>query len=197
MNILINLLPDVRQAKLRERRRRQMASGISVMVWVVCGAVVALMAVYVAGQKVVIANYTNSINSNKAKLQAVSGLVDALTAEQHLASLPSLYEKRIYMTKFFEAYTSASPGDVSLTSMTIDSQNALVVNGVGATYASVAKLARALEAANVSVGTTAAANNTPYFSGVTITNVSSTTAHGVSFTIGATLDTGVTSNGTR
>jgi hypothetical protein len=192
MSILVNLLPDLRQAKLRERRRRQLVSGVAVTVWVICGGVVILMALYVAGQKVIIANYTSSINSEKKQLQAVPNLLDAYTAEQHLASLPGLYSQRVFMTKFFDAYSQSDPTVTNLESLTIDSSNTLTVQGVGPTYASVAKLARALAAMNVSIGTSAQADNTPYFSNVQITTVTNAQGKGVTYGISATIGSGAT-----
>ncbi len=193
MSILINLLPDVRQAKLKERQRRQLVSSVSVMIWVVCGGVLALMFAYSLGQKAVIGVNTTDISRKKQQLEAVPGLLDALTAQQHSASLPQLYGQRVFLTKFFAAYGAANPSDVTLTAMTLDSRNALVVSGFGKTYASVAKLARALEASNVAVGEGATATNSPYFTAVTITSVSNTSTRGVTFSLSATLGAGVTS----
>jgi Tfp pilus assembly protein PilN len=198
MGILINLLPDLRQAKLRERRRRQLVAGVSVMIWVVCGAVIVLMSLYVAGQKVIINNLTNSINSEKRQLSEVPNLIEAFTAEQHLASLPGLYSQRVFMTKFFDAYTQANPQDVTLNSMAVDQSNMLTVSGSGKNYAAVAKLARALEAANVKVGSGAKATNAPYFTNVQIVTVRNSGAGannktGVQFSIEASLQSGVTS----
>lgn len=202
MSILVNLLPDLRQAKLRERRRRQLVAGVSVTVWVVCGVVIVLMSLYVAGQKVIINNLTNSINSEKNQLAGVPNIIDAYTAEQHLASLPGLYGQRVYMTKFFDSYTQANPQEVTLSSMTVDQSNMLTVMGTGKSYASVAKLARALAAANVTVGTGANSSNSPYFTNVQITTVRNdgTTVgnkSGVQFSITATLQSGVTSGSQR
>jgi Tfp pilus assembly protein PilN len=196
VSILINLLPDTRQAKLREKRRRQMVGGVSVLVWIVCGGIVALMTIYELGQTALIAGHTKSINDNKTKLQAVPGLMDALTAQQHLASLPGLYDKRAYMTKFLQAYTDVNPTDVTLSSMALDGQNALVVRGSAKTYASVAKLARALEAANVKIGPNAAEGNTPYFASVAIADVASA-SNGVGFTLNVNLNPEVTSGSGR
>lgn len=191
MSLLINLLPDIRQAKLKERRRRQLATGVSVVVWIACGAVVVLLSLYSAGQKVIIANYNKSIADKKTQLQGIDGLIDAMTAQQHLAALPGLYDKRTYLTKFFGAYSEANPSELNLLSMTIDEQNLMVVTGKGKTYASVAKLARALEVSNVKVGTGANETNQPYFTNVNITSVSS--SQGINFTLTATLGSGVVS----
>jgi Tfp pilus assembly protein PilN len=192
MSVLVNLLPDIRQAKLRERRRRQLVSGVAVVTWAVCGGIIVLLTVYVAGQKVAIGVLSNSINDKTKQLKSISGLPDALTAQQHMAALPGLYEKRVYVTKFFDAYTASSPTDITLDSMKIDAGNTLLVTGKGRTFAAVAKLDRALEASNVKVGKDSSASNEPYFTDVSIGSADNGAA-GVSFTIHATLASGVTS----
>lgn len=191
MSIMINLLPDLRQAKLRERRRKQLASGISVLVWAICGGVVILLSIYVAGQKVAINVLSSGIKDKENKLQSISGLTDALTAQEHLDSLNSLYSKRVYMTKFFDAYTQADPANAVLNSLTVDQSNLLTVSGEAKTYADVAKLDRALEASNTQVGQDAKPSNEPYFSNVNITSVAAD-AKGVQYTITAQMAPGVT-----
>ncbi len=193
MTMLINLLPDLRQAKLKERHRRQLVTGVSVTVWIACGAIVALLFVYMGGQKVIIATTTKSVSDKEASLQSISGLEDALTASQHLSSLSSLYAKRVYMSKFFDVYMQANPATVALSSMQIDSSNILTILGTAPSYAEVAKLARALEGSNVTVGAGAAEANAPYFSNVSILSLDNSAKTGVSFTISATLAAGVTS----
>jgi hypothetical protein len=185
MSISINLLPDLRQAKLRVRRRRQMALGISVLVWAICGGSVVVLFLYNAGQKGLIALHDRSIADNKAKLESVEGLTDALTAQQHLAALPALYSERVLYTKFFEAYTQGDPLDITLDTLMVDEQNTLQVNGTGKTFAAVAKLARALETLNVTLGDNAAPANTPYFSSVEIASTENTPGKGVVFTLSA------------
>jgi len=191
MSVLINLLPDTRQTKLRDRRRRQLFTGIAVSVWAVCGAALVLMGLYETSQKLLISSATNKINANKTKLEATPGLLDALTAQQHLSSLPGLYSQRTYLTKFFDAYTEANPSGVVLTSLTVDGSNVLTVNGTAQSYESVAKLARALEAEHVTLGKDASTGNQPYFSNITLQSVSKSNNQ-VNFTLTTTLDPGVT-----
>jgi hypothetical protein len=191
MSIVVNLLPDVRQAKLREHRRRQLASGIAVMIWVVCGVTLILMLVIITGQKVAINLATKDIQDKTGQLKQVTGLTDALTAQQHMAALPGLYGQRVYMTKFFDAYQQADPRTITVNSMAVDSTNVLSVVGTSGTMADIAKLDRALEASNVKVGTTAAPTNSPYFTNVTITS-DSRGGNKINFSIKATLSGGVT-----
>lgn len=193
MSTLVNLLPDIRQAKQRDHKRRQMITGISVSVWVICGVVILLLSVYAGGQKVIISNYTKSISDKQEELRQVDGLVEALTAHQHLASLPSLYDKRVYLTKFFAAYSQSNPNSISLTSLQVDNAGALTVIGSAPSFAEVAKLARALEASNVKVGSEASESNSPYFTNVNIGSLDNGERTGVSFTITAVLGSGVTS----
>jgi hypothetical protein len=194
MAILINLLPDVRQAKVKEAQRRQLVTAMSVILWVVCGGLIVLLSVYEGGQKLIIAHDTSSIANQEKQLQGTAGLLDALTAEQHLASLPGLYGQRVFISKFLQAYSQADPTVIKLSSMTVDSSNDLTVQGVANSYASVAKLARALAASNVTVGANAAASNQPYFSDVAISNLSFTPGTGVAFSLNAVLSSEVVSN---
>lgn len=192
MSILINLLPDVRQAKLRNKHHRQLATGLSVTLWSVCGVVLVLLTLYVTGQAVVIKALSNNISTMEGQLQAIPGLTTALTGEQHLASLSTLYSERVYLSKFFSAYTAADPASVNLSSLSIDAQNNLTVNGTADSYASVAKLARALENSNLTLGSGAAPSNTPYFTDVNITTVGSSSG-GIGFSLSAVLGSGVVS----
>lgn len=194
MSAMINLLPDIRQAKLREKRRRQVMSGSAVAAWVVCGVIILGLSLATAAEKVLIAKANSDATKNKETLRNVPGIVEALTAQQHLAALPGLYSQRVYMTKFFTALSQSDPSDITLSSLNIDGLNQLTVTGGARAYSSVAKLARALSASNLTIGTAASPTNLPYFTDVNITEVSKTTALGVSFTIQATMQPGATSN---
>ena len=193
MSMLINLLPDLRQAKLRDRHRRQLVTGISVALWIGCGVIVGVMLVIQTGQKVVISAVCKSIKDKQAQLESVDGLVNAITAQQHLAALPGLYDKRVYLSKFFTAYSASSPSGVNIVSIAIDSSNILTVRGSAPTYAEIAKLARALSGSNVVVGAGAAPENSHYFSDVNIVSAESSDKTGISFTINATIESGATS----
>jgi hypothetical protein len=164
-----------------------MAMGITLLVGAISVGSVMVLFLFMAGQQVQIKIHNDSIAANKSKLNAVSGLTDALTASQHLNSLPGLYSQRVSFTKFFAAYTDVNPVDTTLNSLTVDSSNSLQINGVSKTYGAIAKLARALADANVTVGTGANAANTPYFSSVSIANATTLAGRGVQFSITATV----------
>jgi len=197
MSILINLLPDVRQARLRDVHRRQTITGVAIGIWVVCGVALVLLSLYEGGQKLIISHDTRTIAQKENQLKQVPNLLNAYTAEEHLQSLSSLYGQRIYFTRFLNAYMATDPTSVTLGSMTVDSQNNLTVLGSAQTYADVAKLARALSDSNTSVGNGASPLNQPYFTNVQIGALSFASGQGVSFSITATISSEVVSNGNQ
>jgi Tfp pilus assembly protein PilN len=195
MSAMINLLPDIRQAKLVEKRRRQIMSGVAIATWLGCGAIVLALSLATAAEKVLISAATKDAKNKTEQLRNVPGIIDALTAQQHLASLPTLYSQRVYMTKFFQALIEADPSDMTMSSLSIDGLNQLTVTGGARTYSSVAKLARALSLANISIGPGASPTNNPYFTNVNITEATKSSLQGVTFTIQATMQPGVTNAG--
>ena len=195
MSVLINLLPDLRQAKLRDKRRRQLASGVAVVIWSVCGGAILLLSIYWGTQKAIIAVKSNSITDKIKQIREVPGLTEALTAQEHLAALPGLYSRRVYISKFLTAYEAANPANLVLNSLALDATNALKVSGTANNYSSVAKLARALEQSNLTVGPGALVNNQPYFTNVAISGVTTDSTSRVAFTIDLAVGTGAVTNG--
>lgn len=191
MNVMINLLPDIRLAKQRERTRRQLFTGVSLLICGVGIGVVVILFLTTASQKLIIATLSSNITAKTKTLQDTPDLIDALTAQEHSAALPTLYSNRVYFTKFFAAYIQASPTDVQISSLSCDPLNAVAITGTAKSYASVAKLAKALAALNVSVGTGANTSNAPYFTNVVIQTVALSSGK-VSFTINTTASTEVT-----
>ena len=191
MSVLINLLPDTRQQKLAARRRRQLLFGISVVIWSVCGGIVILLTLFSASQRLIITNDSNQINLKTEKLQATPSILEALTAQEHLDSLLGLYSQRTYMSHVFRAAGEFSPTDVQLQSINIDASNKVILSGLSKSYASVAKLARALEAQNITIGTGAKPENSPYFLNVNIQSASLGSDR-VTFSISADMQPGAT-----
>lgn len=195
MSLLINLLPDLRQAKLRDKRRRQLASGVAVLVWSVCGGVIVLMLIVWGGQKAIIATTSSSISKKVTELKAIPNLTEALTAQEHLAALSGLYDKRVYLSKFFTAYEGANPTDVALSTLKLDESNVLKISGSAKSYAAIAKLARALEQSNQIVGSDGLISGQPYFTDVLIGGASAESSGTIGFSIELVVGTGVLTNG--
>ena len=182
---MINLLPDTRQIKQRAHKRRQLVGAIATAICIACGVVILLLSLSVASEAVLIGRTNDDIAKNKAQLEAVPGIIDALTAQQHLDSLATLYAGRIYVTKFFAAYTAVNPTDVALNALTINSDNTMLATGTGKSYASVTKLVHALEAAKNT-------DSTKQFTAVDLQSAGRQTG-GVNFSLAIVMAQGVTS----
>ncbi len=192
MNVLINLLPDIRQAKQREKTRRQLFTGVALLIWGVCAVIVVVLVLSTASQKLIINDLTTKIAAKTAQLQGTPNLLSALNTQQHLASLPGLYSQRTYFTRLLDAYSQLSPTDVQINSLSVSGSNQLVtVSGTAKSYQSVTKLVRSFEGYNVTVGKTKNATNQPYFTNVQITSISSGTGL-IQFTVSATAAAAVT-----
>lgn len=192
MSVRINLLPDLRQAKAKARQRRNLFTGVSLFVWIACGVLLVLLTLSVASQKLIISSNSARIADDESTLRNTNGLVEALTAQQHLDTLNTLYGQRVYLSHFFHALSQSTPQNLAINALTLDSSNSLAITGTANDLASVAKLNRALEAENVTIGDKPAAGNDPYFTGVAVQSVDNSNGS-VSFTINATMSSGATS----
>jgi len=186
MSIVINLLPDLRQKRLLEQRQRRLATVIAIMVSSISAGLLLLLFIFSVGQKVIIDNLSKDITSKEQAISSTKDVINALTAQQNLAILPSVWRQRVYLTKFFDAYVQVNPTDVTLNSLSISSGNVLQVTGRAGSYKSVSKLAEAMMQENVTFGKNAKTTNLPYFNNVNIQSVNSSD-NGSSFNITASL----------
>lgn len=186
MSLVVNLLPDLRQARLKEQRQRRLATAISIIVAVSGVGILLLLFAFSVGQQVIMNDLTKKISTKEANIRNTVGVIGALTAQQRLDALSTVWTQRVYMSKFFEAYEQANPNDVTLNDLAIDSNNQLQVSGMAGSYKSVSKLAEAMMQENVTFGKDAKSVNQPYFTSVAIRSANSTDA-GLSFAITASL----------
>lgn len=190
--IRINLIPDVRQAKQRDQHRRRLAVSVGVLV---CGAVLAvlvIMEVLIQAQKLQISIYSHQINTRQSQIEAINGLPTALAAQQTLNTLPGLYDQRAYYTHLFNVLSTLQPGTLTLGTVS-NATGALQISGTASSYTSVALFAKALM-----VGTSATkqyVSGQGPFSAVTIGTLSSAASGQVAFTMTATINPEVLTNG--
>jgi Tfp pilus assembly protein PilN len=202
VSVRLNLLPDLRQARLRDAQRRRQATVVAVVIWIVAGGVVLLLGLFNGAQKFTSNDLSKKITDKKSQLSSIDGLTTALTAQQHLAALPGLYDKRVYFTKFFTAYNQLSPGDITLSSLNIGADNIMKISGTATSFTSVAKLAKAMSQGDTSSTGSTIANSSSstqntlkpnYFTDVVIAQVTKTNSGLVNFSLTATASSGATS----
>lgn len=187
--VAINLLPDLRQAKIRDLHRRQLAIGLGTLVVVIsAGSVLALFLV-LGGMKLQISNLSRQIADRQTQLEAIPNLPRALTVQKHLASLPGLYAQRSSYSRYLAVLDAASPTQIQLSSLVEDTTGMMTIIGKADSYATVGKYAEALKAdptrsiLRLDSDKSTARN----FDKVTISSVSADQRTAVSFTINATV----------
>jgi Tfp pilus assembly protein PilN len=193
MAVLINLLPDLRQEKLRNKQLSRLAKLIAGGIVGVCLALVGSMYLITLGQNVKSAQLSSQITQKRDKINSVADLQKILTVQQHLESLDALYKQKTYVSKFYQLLSSLEPKEVSIRSLNLDQQRSLTLNASARNYLSVAKFMKALEASNLSLGFGAKPTNAPYFSGIKVNAVTADSANQVSFSLTATISPEVTS----
>jgi len=167
---------------------RHLITGIAVAVWIVVGIVVGGLLIAIGSQKLLISNVNSQIASDTSQIEGVSGLSNALTSQQILINLPTLYASRTYYSKFMPAITAAMPPTVNVSSVATSSLHVLTISGTGTSAYAVDQFYEALKAS----GTSSASGAN--FSAVTISSVSKDPTTGQdSFSLTATVSPGVTS----
>ena len=192
MSVAINLLPDVRLARIRSQHIRHMVTGIAVAIWIVAAIVIGLLFGGIGAQTLVLSNVNNQIKSDISSINNVPNLSSALSAQNALQTLPGLYHSRTYYSKYLPLIVAAMPSTLFVSSVSNSSGSTtgsgVVISGTANSAYAVDQFYEALKASGV--GTTNGAN----FSVVTINDVSRTSeASNVSFTVTATLSPGAIS----
>lgn len=193
MSVQINLLPDLRQTKLKERARRRLAGVIMSVVVAGCAAVIVLGVGITQAQNLQIRNLTNQIKTDQAQLSATPNIQDMLTVQRNMNSLSMLYGQKVQLSKFFKLLSNIDPKDVVVNHVILDSTNTLDAQGQAKTFTSASKLAQAMMASGVTLGSNASASATPDFTNVTLSNLSADSVGHITFDIKANMSPGVTS----
>ena len=168
--VQINLLPDLRQAKIRDQHRRHLAVAGGVGVCVAVAAVVVILLGLRAAQLIQISVINGQIKTRQTQLQATSHLVPALTAQQTLNTLPGLYAQRTYYTQLLTVIASLQPASLQVASIQESGANSLDISGTASSYTAVATFAQALSTGNAT--TKQYSGTQSPFSSVTITSTS-------------------------
>lgn len=150
MNIKINLLPEARLLRIKDKKKKQYYTLLAVIIIVgVLGILAALLLFYWArlAQK---ANNQSTIRNLKTDVAAQHELeLNATTLQQHLASNTVLNDKRIYVSEIFNQLVKTLPPNVKLTSIRVDEDYNVVIQGTADSLKTVGQFAKALEEFNV------------------------------------------------
>lgn len=191
--VAINLLPDIRQAKLRDEHRRRLTVGLGILICVIVLIIVAVQLILLGAQSVRISNLRSQVGSRQSQLENIPNLLTALTAQQALGTLPGLYTQRTYYTHLFSVLSTLQPSGLTLQNLSDGGNGALTISGAAGSYTEIALFVKAL-----TTGTTAtkqfAGGDAP-FQTVTITSASASQNQQITFALNAVVNKGVLSHG--
>lgn len=171
MSARVNLAPEVYQKSQESKRRKKLATSITVGIGVIGGGFVVVMLLLLGAQKATIAVLSGDIKTKQDEIQQRPDLVKAATAQQHLKSWNDINGSKTKTSRFFEILEEFVPQGVGVQSVTVTNTNQLEMDGSAKSYALVTKLVKALEAANVEIGKNASATGEPYFKNIQLSSV--------------------------
>jgi Tfp pilus assembly protein PilN len=168
--VRINLAPEVYQASQRAHYLKRLATSIGVGVSVVCVGLVIVGLVIIGGEKVAILKLQSDIKAKQDQVKTYSDLQEAATAQQHLASMTTLYNQTGNFSKFFQVLQDFVPQGIAVSTITISPDNTVELTATAQNFDLITKFAKALEQSNTEVGKNASPTSKPYFTNIQIQN---------------------------
>ena len=147
----VNLLPGLKQDKLKGKRTRQLAISIGVTVAVIAIVVPVILFAYRSTQSLVLSRTQKSINEHLDTIRNFEDIDTMLSVKDNLNDLPALYNRRLYISELFKILPAATPQEVRFSSLEITSSSGFTIVGRTDSYRAVEKLFEALKQLSVEV----------------------------------------------
>lgn len=172
MQIRINLLPEARLLRIKDRKKKQYYTLLAVIVIVGVLGILAVLLFFYGARLAQKANNQRAITNLKTDVAAKHDLeLNAATLQEHLSSNTSLNDKRIYVSEIFNQLVKTLPPDVKLSSIRVDEDYNVTVQGTADSLKTVGQFAKALEDFNVNFANLPNTERKPFFLGVAIDQV--------------------------
>ena len=189
MSIQINLLPEARMAKLRNKSKKTRYIAVAS---VVGGSVAAISIVLIMLQVFLVGTFAQgedkikNLNADISKSSTTEQV--SATLQANLASFYTLNNSRTYASRIFSNLFKAVPENITITSVGIDSKDVISVSGTTDSFADVSKFAAVLELYNLNYLPQADLERKAVFTDTLIVSVSKSTDGKVSFSITCKVD---------
>jgi Tfp pilus assembly protein PilN len=150
MNVQVNLLPEAKLSKMRNKAKRRNYTTITILV-AVAVAVVCVMLVML---RFFLAGTYNLDKNKKATLQSeVDKQKDleekATTLQQNLNAFYILNSTRTYASAIINNFFKAVPENVTISSISLDEKGKVTISGTTGSFADVSRFQSSLELYNV------------------------------------------------
>lgn len=189
MSIQINLLPEARMAKLRNKSKKTRYIAVAS---VVGGSVAAISIVLIMLQVFLVGTFAQgedkikNLNADISKSSTTEQV--SATLQANLASFYTLNNSRTYASRIFSNLFKAVPENIVITSVGIDSKDVISISGTTNSFADVSKFAAVLELYNLNYLPQADLERKAVFTDTLIVSVSKSTDGQVSFSITCKVD---------
>ncbi len=184
MSIQINLLPEARMAKLRNKSKKTRYIAVAS---VVGGSVAAISVVLIMLQVFLVGTFAQGEDKIKNLNADISKSVTteqvSATLQANLASFYTLNNSRTYASRIFSNLFKAVPENITITSVGIDSKDVISISGTTDSFADVSKFAAILELYNLDYLPQPDLERKAIFTDTLIVSVSKSTDGKVSFSI--------------
>lgn len=153
--IQFNLLPDVKLAYIRAKRRKRVVVVTSSTIMAVSLTILILMFAFVnIAQKQHLNDLSKDINDRTKALQDTPNLDSILTVQNQLMSLDGLHDKKPVASRLFGFLTQITPTEISITKLDVDFQTSTMkVTGSSKSLNDINKFADTLKFTNFTVDT--------------------------------------------
>jgi len=189
MSIQINLLPEARMAKLRNKSKKTRYIAIAA---VMGGSLLAVAIVLIMLQVFLVGTFAQgedkikNLNADISKSSTTEQV--SATLQANLASFYTLNNSRTYASRIFSNLFKAVPENIVITSVGIDSKDVISISGTTNSFADVSKFAAVLELYNLNYLPQADLERKAVFTDTLIVSVSKSTDGQVSFSITCKVD---------
>ena len=187
MNIQVNLLPEAKLNKIRNKSKKRTYTTFAILlavIVVIAAVLLVMLRIFLLGTYQVGKNKIASLKSEIDKSKAMEE--SAATLQQNLASFYNLNAKRTNASRIISNFFKAVPANVTINSITLNDKGGFTVAGSTATFADVSRFASSLEQYNVDYLPQPDLDRAQVFTGVTINSVNKNegrTDFSISFTV--------------
>lgn len=174
MQVLINLVPEARLVKLKQKRNKRLLTTVTVLTAIVVATVVGTLIVLIIANTALYAANEGTIKNKKSGIADINKNnmeQNAATLQEHLASFKTLNESRLYASKIFAEFSETIQPNVTVKTFDIADDYKVTATGTAKSNQDVSKFATAIDGYGVTYKKKADADPTDYFSDVSIESV--------------------------
>lgn len=183
MAISVNLLPDIKQERLRTEKRNRKMIVIGLILMAVGIALPVILAITLGTQQVILSNVRNSNEQGIQELEEVEEISQILTSSQQLQSIYDLRDTGQDVFGFLQVLESATPEGVYITTAKILDTGEIEVSGLAPTLKDVDTSVKSLSQFTPSgfVSSRFDITDEPFITGIAVESIDPSDSNGVTF----------------